>query len=86
MRNVKFDQKHFFTFYVFKEKKYKQIKQNKRRLLLKSFLKSLIYLLGGETASQVNFMQPMLVSYSSYYLSSLEGDIANVTKILTSGI
>ena len=28
----------------------------------------------------VNFMQPMLVSYSSSYFSSLEGDIAEVQK------
>ena len=30
-------------------------------------------------------MQPMLVSYSSCYFSFLEGDIAEVSKILTSG-
>ena len=51
----------------------------------KSPSKSLIYLLGGETANHVNFMQHMLVLYSSCYFSSLEGNNAEVSKILTSG-
>ena len=37
------------------------------------------------TLNHVNFMQPMLVSYSSCYFSFLEGDIAEVSKILSSG-
>ena len=36
---------------------------------------SLIYLKGDETANHVNFMQPMLSSYSSRYFSALEGNI-----------
>ena len=48
-------------------------------------LKSLISLLGGETANHVNFMQHMLVSYSSCYFSPLEVNIAEVSNILTSG-
>ena len=56
----------------------KQTKQNKT-------VKSLIYLLEGETANYVNFMQHMLVSHSSCYFSSLEGNVAEVSKILTSG-
>ena len=38
-----------------------------------------------ETANHVNFMQHMLVSYSSCYFSSLQGNIAEVSKMLTSG-
>ena len=49
-------------------------------------LVSLIYLLEGETANHANFMQHMLVSHSSCYFSFLEGNIAEVSKILTSGI
>ena len=47
--------------------------------------KSLIYLLGGEIANHVNFMQNMLVLHSSCYFSSLEGNIAEVSKIIHSG-
>ena len=46
-------------------------------------LKSLIYLLGSETANHAHFMQSMPVL--SCYLSSLEGDIRKVSKILTCG-
>ena len=59
-------------------------KQNKTKQLLK-VMKVFVYLLGCETANHVNFMQYMLVLYSLYYFSSLEGDIAEVLKILTSG-
>ena len=59
-------------------------KQNITKQLLK-FMKVLVYLLGCETANHVNLMQHMLVLYSSCYFSSLEGDIAEVSKILTSG-
>ena len=59
-------------------------KQNKTKLLLK-FMRILIYLLEGETANHANFMQPMLVSYSSCCFSSVEGNIAEVSTILTSG-
>ena len=38
------------------------------------------YLLRGETANHVNFMQPMLVSYSRCYFSSLDGGIGEVSK------
>ena len=41
--------------------------------------------LGCETANHVNFMQHMLVLYSLCYFSSPDGDIRNVSKILTSG-
>ena len=44
-----------------------------------------MYLLESETANHVNFMQHMLVSYSTSYFSSLEGIIAEVSKILNSG-
>ena len=57
---------------------------NITKQLLK-FMKSLVYLLGCETANHVDYMQHMLVLYSSCYFSSLEGDIAEVSKILTSG-
>ena len=50
-----------------------------------SLFNSLIYLLEGETANHVNFMQHMLVSYSSCCFSSLEVNIVEVSKILTSG-
>ena len=43
----------------------KQTKQNKT--IVKVHKKSLIYLLGGKTVNLVNFMQHMLVSYSSCY-------------------
>ena len=43
--------------------------------------KSLIYMLGGETANHVNFMQSMLISYSSCYFSSLEGHIEKCQSI-----
>ena len=46
---------------------------------------NIIYGLGNETANHVNFMQHMLVSYSSCYFSSLEVNIGEVSKILTSG-
>ena len=36
--------------------------------------------MGCETANHVNFMQHVLVLYSSCYFSSLEGDIAEVSK------
>ena len=36
--------------------------------------------MGGETANHVNYMQPILVSYSSCYFISLEDDIAEVSK------
>ena len=45
---------------------------------------SLIYLLGDETANYLNLMQHMLVSYSLYYFSSIEGDVRKVSKILAS--
>ena len=38
-------------------------------------------MLGGDTANHVSFMQHMLVAS----FSSLEGNIAEVSKILTSG-
>ena len=41
--------------------------------------------LGDETANHVNFMQHMLVSHSSCYFSSLEGNIAEVSKKLPFG-
>ena len=40
---------------------------------------------GDETAKHVNFVQSMLLSYSSLYFSSLEGDIRKVSKISTTG-
>ena len=67
--------------YSNKDKQANKGKQN----CYKNSRKSLIYLLGGVTANNVNFMQHMLVSHSSCYFSSLEGNIAEVSKILTSG-
>ena len=65
----------FYIFFIQTNKNY-QTKQN---------IKSLLYLLGSETANHVNFMQPMLVSYSTCYSNSLEGDNRKESKILTSG-
>ena len=48
-------------------------------------MKSLIYLLGGETANHINFMQHMLVHTHPAIFSSVEGNIADVSKILTFG-
>ena len=54
--------KHFLTFvYENKEK----CKQNKTGL--KICKKSLVYMLGDKTANHDNFMQPMLIAYSSCY-------------------
>ena len=47
--------------------------------------KTLIYLLGNDTSNHVSLMQPMLISYSSYYFSSQDCDIKNVSNIATSG-
>ena len=58
-------------------------KQNKTKQLLK-FMKLFSLPLGCETANPVNFMQHMLVLYSSCYFGSPEGDIRKVSKILTS--
>ena len=46
--------------------------------VVKIHSKSLIYLFGGEIANHANFMQPMLISYSSYF-KSLEDDGRNVS-------
>ena len=43
------------------------------------FFISLIYLLGGETANDVKFMQPMIVPYASCYSTSLESAIAEAS-------
>ena len=55
------------------------------RFLIFAFFHTLFYLLGGEIITHANFLQPMLVSYSSCYFRSLEGDIRKVTNISTSG-
>ena len=60
-------------------KKSEQATNNNSKLLLNS-LKSLIYLLVGETANHVNFMQ-----HTHHAILALEGDIRKVSKILTSG-
>ena len=75
MRNESFNHKSLFTFCLFKHRNVN--KQNKTKVLLK-FIKVLIYLLGGGIANHVNFMQPMLVSYLSYYFSPSESDIDEV--------
>ena len=41
-------------------------------------------LLGGETAKHVNFMQHMLGTLIMLFFSSLEGKIAEVSKVSTS--
>ena len=48
-------------------------------------MKFVNYLLGGKTLNHVNLMQHMLVLHSSCYFNSLEGNIAEVLKLLTSG-
>ena len=53
--------KHLFYILFTQSKKNEETEQTKR------LFKSLIYLLGGEAANHVNFMQHMLVSYSSCY-------------------
>ena len=61
MWNVKFhNDKALFLHFIYSNKENGQIKQHKNV--------ALIYLLGGETANNVNFIQPMLVSYSSCYI------------------
>ena len=77
MGNIKCYHKIVFTICLFK-----QTKQNKT--VVKNH-ESLIYLVGGKTANHVNFMQHMLVSTHHAIFSSLEGNIAEVSKILTSG-
>ena len=64
-----------------------QTKIDKQTKKKKNYCKilPLIKLLGGEAANHANFMQHMRVSHSSCYFSSLEGNIAEVSKILTSG-
>ena len=60
MCNVKFNHKTFFTFCLLKERKMN--KQNKNKTVVKLHeRKPLTYLLGGETATHVNFMQHVLV-------------------------
>ena len=81
MWNVTFNDKTLVLKFVYSNK---DKLTNKTKMLLKLF-KSLIFLLGGETANHVNFMQPILVSYSTCYFSPLEGGIAEWSKILTSG-
>ena len=62
MWNVKINHKTFFYILFIQIKINEQIKQNKTVV---KFMK--VYLLGCETANHVNFMQHMLVSYSSCY-------------------
>ena len=82
MWNVKFNHKIFFFLhfvYSNEETKSNKTKQN----CCKISIKPLNYALGGETAFHVNFMQHMLVHACCF--SSVEGDIGEVSKILTSG-
>ena len=44
-----------------------------------------VFNLGGKTENRVNSMQHVLVLYPSCYFSSLEVNIGEVSKILTSG-
>ena len=82
MGNIECYHKTVFTVCLFKQRKISnKTKQNKTVVKIHECL---IYLLGGETANHVNFMQHMLVSHSSCYFSSLEDIIAEVSKILTS--
>ena len=74
MWNVKFNHKNFFLHSVYSNK---ENEQTKTKLLLK-YIKVFICW----EVKQQNVL--MLVSYSSCYISSLEGDIAEVSKILTS--
>ena len=78
MWNVKFNHKTFFYILITQTKINEQTEHNKTVVKIHESL-------GCETAIHVNFMQHMLVLYSSCYFSSLEGDIAEVSKILTSG-
>ena len=64
--NVKVKHKTLFTFCLFKQRKMNI--QNKTVIKIHDLLE-------GETANYVYSMQPMLVSYSSCYLSYLDGDI-----------
>ena len=69
MWNVKFNHKTCFLNLFIKTKNNEQTKQNKTKLLLR-YIKVFnlqMYLLGGEAANGVNFMQHMLVSYLSCY-------------------
>ena len=50
-----------------------------------NMIRTIVYLLGCETANHVNFMQHMLVYTHRAIFSSLEGDIAEVSKIFISG-
>ena len=61
-------------------------KPDKTKLSLKFIEESLIYLSGDETANHVNFLQPMLISYTHHAIvGPLEGDIRKESKISTSG-
>ena len=64
MGNIKCFHKNCFYSLFIQTKINKQTKQNKTVVKI---MKVLNYLLGGETANHVNFMQHMLVSHSSYY-------------------
>ena len=77
MWNVKFNHKTFFFYILFIQTKINEQTQHNKTVVKISW-KSLVYLLGCETAN-VKFMQLMLVLYSSCYFSSLEGDIAEVS-------
>ena len=76
MQNIKYKA----LFYILFIQTKKQNKHNKNDV--KIHIKSLTYMLGGETANCVNFMQPLLISYSSYYFSPLKGDIGNVSELV----
>ena len=52
----------FIHFVYWNKKKEHQIKT-----VVKIYYKSIIYLLGGEKANRFNFMQSMLILYSSCY-------------------
>ena len=64
MWNVKFNRKTFFYILFIQIKINEQTKHNKTVVKIHE---SLVYLLGFETANHVNFMQHMLVLYSSCY-------------------
>ena len=68
MRNIKCYHKTVLQS-VYSNKDYKHSKQNKTVVGIHESL----YLLGGETANHVNFMQHMLVSHSSCYFKLSRG-------------